>query len=278
MLQNVIKAITLPINSLVLTTIAGLVVMYEYALVAFYYFRRDYSGSCDSVLDCTTTTVYQGLRMDIGSAISPVSVHDDVLWYKRMGFDLTFFIVITTILMNVIFGIIIDAFGSLRDETHSREDHMKNYTFISCIPRGKIEKAGHAANIGCGFEYLEQVKQNRWSYLNFIFFLNRKQSINFTGPESRIYALLGDDDVSWMPQNVCRLMESEDEEAVDPRSLMLELKKSQEEMWERTNEKIESQLTEMRQLVALGFEGDEEAQKKLRSMSKDSVVSAAKNP
>merc|ERR1711976_988906 len=42
MLQNVIKAVTVPFNSLILTTIVGLIVMYEYAVVAFYFFRKDY--------------------------------------------------------------------------------------------------------------------------------------------------------------------------------------------------------------------------------------------
>ena len=117
--------------------------------------------------------------------------------------------------MNVIFGIIIDTFGALRDETQEREDYMKNNTFISCIDRGEIDKVGQAANIGSGFEYLEKVKQNRWSYLNFIFYLKRKDSTEYTGAETRITSLLEDEDVTWMPLTVCRLMEdgSEAEES-----------------------------------------------------------------
>ena len=34
----------------------------------------------------------------------------------RLIFDLSFFIIVTTIGLNVVFGIIVDAFGELRDE------------------------------------------------------------------------------------------------------------------------------------------------------------------
>merc|ERR1719162_2766090 len=90
MLQNVIRAVTVPINALAQTTIVGVIVMYEYAIIGFHFFRKDYKHQCQSVLDCTMTTIYQGLRADIGSEIKPVGV-DDRHWYARMGFDLSYF-------------------------------------------------------------------------------------------------------------------------------------------------------------------------------------------
>merc|ERR1719387_641168 len=113
-----------------LTAGVGVVVMYNFATVAFYYFRDDYAGSCDGMVECTTTTIYKGLRADIGSAIGDVDPESNHL-YARVGFDLSFFVVITTVLMNVIFGIIIDTFGSLRDRTQEREVFFMNTTFIS---------------------------------------------------------------------------------------------------------------------------------------------------
>ncbi len=37
-----------------------------------------------------------------------------------------------------------------------------------------------------GFEHIETVTQSRWNYLNFIFYLGRKDPVEFSGPESRI--------------------------------------------------------------------------------------------
>ena len=134
------------------------------------------------MLDCSTTTIYQGLRMDIGTALRATAVQDDLNWYKRIAFDLTYFVVITTVLMNVIFGIIIDTFGSLRDQSMERDQHQQNNTFISCIDRSDAERAGQEAGIGNGFEFLEEVKQNKWSYLNYIFYLKETSITDYTGP------------------------------------------------------------------------------------------------
>ncbi|CAD7974777.1 unnamed protein product, partial [Amoebophrya sp. A120] len=140
MLENVLKAVMIPIKSLGLTFLLGMIIMYTYAFVGFYYFRPDFEGACTNIADCTVTTIYQGMRSDIGSALHGVSPSVPN-WYERVGYDLSYFIIITTVLMNVIFGIILDTFGSLRDETQQREEYMKNVSFISCLDRSEIEKA-----------------------------------------------------------------------------------------------------------------------------------------
>eukprot|EP00397_Hematodinium_sp_SG-2012_P000177 GEMP01000177.1.p1 GENE.GEMP01000177.1~~GEMP01000177.1.p1 ORF type:complete len:2785 (+),score=546.68 GEMP01000177.1:287-8641(+) len=220
MLQNVIKAVTIPSKSLILTGIVGLIVMYQYAFIAFYFFRADYSSSCSTILDCTTETIYQGLRADIGSSIEPVNP-GSANWYQRMGFDLTYFIIITTVLMNVIFGIIIDTFGSLRDLTEEREKYMNNTTFISCLCRQDVDKVASNMddpNIKTGFHYLENVTQNKWNYMNFIFYLYRKDPTEYTGPETFVRTKLDDEDTGWMPLSRCLLLEGGGlaEEEMDP--------------------------------------------------------------
>merc|ERR1719235_1825882 len=124
------------------------------------------------------TTIYQGTLHNIGSALRPVDVADDA-WYPRMAFDLSYFVVITTVLMNVIFGIIIDTFGALRDSTQERTVFLHNNTFITCIDRSEIDKIAGSMDIHNGFEYIEKHCQSRWSYLNFIFFLKRKDPSSF---------------------------------------------------------------------------------------------------
>jgi hypothetical protein len=208
MLQNVVKAVTVPIEALTLTTICGIMVMYEYAILAFYYFRHEYKGTCQSTIDCTMTTIYVGLRMDIGSGIAATHVFDGD-WYPRMAFDLSYFVVITTVLMNVIFGIILDQFGSLRDETSERISYFKNTTFIACLDRSDVEAVALEKGISNGWEYLEGVKgkHHKWKYLNFIFYLNTKDPTEQLGHESIVSTLLEDGEVSWMPAHNCMLMQ-----------------------------------------------------------------------
>lgn len=210
MLQNVVKAVTVPIEALTLTAVVGVIVMYEYAIIAFWYFRKDYDGTCNQMIDCTLTTIYQGLRMDIGSALRATHVFDEN-WYARLSFDLSYFVVITTVLMNVIFGIILDQFGQLRDDTSHRFSYFKNTTMIACIDRSNIEEIALAKGISGGWDYLEHPyhgKHHCWKYLNFIFYLRTKDPTEYLGAESIIAVLLEDGEASWLPRQTCKLMVS----------------------------------------------------------------------
>ena len=49
---------------------------------------------------------------------------------RAIFFDLSFFIIVTTIGLNIVFGIIVDTFSELRDE---RVTEKKLRTFNNCI-------------------------------------------------------------------------------------------------------------------------------------------------
>mmetsp|Transcript_3049 Transcript_3049/g.9033 ORF Transcript_3049/g.9033 Transcript_3049/m.9033 type:complete len:509 (-) Transcript_3049:27-1553(-) len=203
-LQRIIKAVLIPLDLLALTMMVGVILMYEYAVVAFYYFRRDYTGSCSSMRDCTMTTIYLGLREDIGANLDSVDVKSDS-WVGRVFFDLSFFILITTVLMNILFGIIVDTFGMLRDKAQDRDSYMKNKTFIASLERSVIDKAARAVGVVSGFDYLEKERQHCWNYMYFVFYLKYKDPIQFMGPETRISQLIQDEDISWLPIYLCSL-------------------------------------------------------------------------
>jgi len=225
-LQNIIKAVTDPIVSLALTMLVGIILMYEYAVIAFFYYRRDYEKeSCMSMADCTMMTIYLGMREDIGQSISGVTPpqnssdpnfpFDQEHFYGRVVFDLSFFVLITTIGMNILFGIIVDTFGALRDQVHERETYKKRTTFISSLERSDIDKSARAVGIPSGFDYLENDRQNQWNYMNFIFYLKRKDKINYAGPETLINKLISDEDISWLPLYTCTLQQNQREQEAE---------------------------------------------------------------
>lgn len=225
-LQDVTKAVTIPAQQLATTGCMAIIILYEFAVMAFYFFRDDYQDRCNGMVDCMTTTIYLGLRMDLGTALAPVSVAREGDWYPRMAFDLTFWIVITTITMTVIIGIIIDTFGMLRDENQTREGYFKNTTFIACIERPNIDKVANIMGLPNGWDHLENAitgKQAPWKYLNFMFYLQHKDPAKFTGAETKINALMIDGDVAWLPLGTCKVMQSaqkaaqEEEGGIDKR-------------------------------------------------------------
>lgn len=99
---------------------------------------------CDTPIMCFMYVVNVGLRAGGGVGeplIQPDPyVSDD--YYSRFFFDLTFFLVIIIIWMNIIFGIIIDTFAALRDEKTQKDSDAKNKCFICSLERTLFEKEG----------------------------------------------------------------------------------------------------------------------------------------
>ena len=59
----------------------------------------------------------------------------------RFAFDLTFFIIITIIGLNVVFGIIVDTFSELRSEKAECEDKMTGSCFICGLGSQDFERS-----------------------------------------------------------------------------------------------------------------------------------------
>jgi hypothetical protein len=109
-------------------------------------------GSCDTLRMCIITTLNWGLRNgggigDVLRQISPsvskyFNFDNNVLIQEskfmwRIAYDLSFFIVLIVIVLNLIFGVIIDTFGDLRNEKNEKEDVLKNTCFICGLERGR---------------------------------------------------------------------------------------------------------------------------------------------
>ena len=117
----------------------------------------------------------------------------------RYVFDLSFFIIVIVIGLNVIFGIIVDTFSELRDEKRRIEDDIQNYCFICSLPRFLylfyfifkilifmiyfIFSAEFDRNSPGGFHYHSTVDHNMWNYLLFAVYLTRKDPFEYNSRE-----------------------------------------------------------------------------------------------
>jgi hypothetical protein len=61
-------------------------------------------------------------------------------FHTRLIYDISIFLIINVVFMNIIFGIIIDTFAVLRDENKRKEEDIKNICFVCSLNRTKIEK------------------------------------------------------------------------------------------------------------------------------------------
>ena len=124
-LQNVIQSVTRNGRSIVVTGVLGVIIVYLFSVVAFLFLRDDFvlevgdvpERTCDSLLLCIVTSMNQGLRNGggIGDILKERSAADP-LFAARVVFDLLFFFVLIVIVLNLIFGVIIDTFADLREE------------------------------------------------------------------------------------------------------------------------------------------------------------------
>jgi len=217
-LHNVVKAVTNPLESLLLTSLLGVLVLYGYSSYGYFFLRPDFESkpghpSCATFADCTVFTMNTGLRHEggIGFGLQErPEDRDDHLQVSRFIYDLSFFVLITTLFLNLLFGIIVDTFGSLRMESQSRENNLRNTAFVSCLDRSQLDKSLSALGRNSGFDWLEAGGQNKWSYMKFILYLKKKDPLNYTGPETAVVRLVNNEDISWMPNSTCAVLQQEE--------------------------------------------------------------------
>ena len=240
-LQNVIKSITINSPQLVMTGILGVIVMFIYSMIGYYgsnNFRNNMIFSnqvgwdnsenlylCDTPIHCFMFVVNIGLRSGGGvgdNVKQPMPSEDDALYKERFFYDLTFFLIVNIILLNIIFGIIIDTFAELRVQKNMRgkilsfccnlliffmifndnlkyKNHFlidfdeKNNCFICGTDRSTFEK------VGVSFNKHTKKEHNLWNYLFYVIHLKLKEPKDYNGTESYVARKLKSNDISWFP-------------------------------------------------------------------------------
>ncbi|CAJ0918564.1 unnamed protein product, partial [Mesorhabditis belari] len=167
--------------------------------------------TCNSLKMCIITTLNWGLRNGGGIGDVLRNIHpEEPTFYWRIFYDMSFFVVCIVIVLNLIFGVIIDTFGDLRTEKNEKEDVLKNTCFICALERGKFD------NRSVSFEDHREKEHNLWHYLYFIVWLEIKDGTEFTGPESYVHECITGRNLDWFPRMQAISLKEEDHEAEQP--------------------------------------------------------------
>ena len=190
---------------------------------------------CDSLVMCFFTTLDVGMRTgDIsGNAMDGVTFQDGLVYADRVLFGLVFFLFLGVILFDIVTGIIIDTFGSLREETATRLDYLSNTAFISDIERSAYEENGPEFK----YDKLQNEDQLIWNYVLYLAHLRKKNPMMYTGCESEIVRKISEKDASWLPQKLSWALqvfrnksgESGDEDSAEALNAMLDALKTEVE-------------------------------------------------
>ncbi|XP_046984326.1 inositol 1,4,5-trisphosphate receptor [Schistocerca americana] len=201
--------------------------------------------SCDSLIMCIVTTLNQGLRNGggIGDILRAPS-STEPLFVARVVYDLLFYFIVIIIVLNLIFGVIIDTFADLRSEKQQKELILKDTCFICGLNRTAFD------NKTVSFEEHIKCEHNMWHYLYFIVLVKVKDPTEFTGPESYVYAMVKDRNLDWFPRlRAMSLAADEGEgEQMELRTLQAQLEKTQNLVATLSHQltELKDQMTEQR--------------------------------
>nr|KAG5691423.1 hypothetical protein BaRGS_016339 [Batillaria attramentaria] len=166
-------------KSLILVGILGLVIMFMFSLVAFAFFRdkldEKNGRQCTTAYECFVTIIHHGFVEGMYT-VSVMGTFEQQLEDSSFtsalavsAFDLIFFILITTIGLNIIFGIIVDTFSELRDSK--------------------------------GFEKHVKLEHNQWAYLFFFIHLDETCPNDYSALELHVYKLYDKNNFAFFPLN-----------------------------------------------------------------------------
>ncbi|CAH2015696.1 unnamed protein product [Acanthoscelides obtectus] len=212
-LRTILQSVTHNGKQLVLTVMLLTIIVYIYTVIAFNFFRKFYvqeedesvDKKCHDMLTCFVFHLYKGVRAGggIGDEIEPPD--GDEYEVYRIMFDITFFFFVIVILLAIIQGLIIDAFGELRDQLESVKDDMESNCFICGIGKDYLDKVPH------GFDTHVQQEHNLANYMFFLMHLINKPDTEYTGQETYVWNMYQQRCWDFFPVGDCFRKQYEDE-------------------------------------------------------------------
>uniref|UniRef100_A0A8C4H5G0 Ryanodine receptor 3 n=1 Tax=Dicentrarchus labrax TaxID=13489 RepID=A0A8C4H5G0_DICLA len=213
-LRTILSSVTHNGKQLVLTVGLLAVVVYLYTVVAFNFFRKFYNKSededepdmkCDDMMTCYLFHMYVGVRAGGGIGDELEDPAGDPYELYRILFDITFFFFVIVILLAIIQGLIIDAFGELRDQQEQVKEDMETKCFICGIGNDYFDRTPH------GFETHTLQEHNLANYLFFLMYLINKDETEHTGQESFVWKLYQERCWDFYPTGDCFRKQYEDQ-------------------------------------------------------------------
>uniref|UniRef100_A0A8C2FYQ5 Inositol 1,4,5-trisphosphate receptor n=1 Tax=Cyprinus carpio TaxID=7962 RepID=A0A8C2FYQ5_CYPCA len=222
-LLNVMRSVTKNGRSIFLTAVLAIILVYLFSIVGFLFFKDDFlmevdrlpalskhevklfkqnmaqkesckieeeneDGTervCDTLLMCIITVLNHGLRNGGGIAdVLRKLSKEEPMFPARVVYDLLFFFIVIIIVLNLIFGVIIDTFADLRSEKQRKEEILKTTCFICGLERDKFD------NKTVSFEEHIKSEHNMWHYLYFLVLVKVKDPTEYTGPESYVAQMI----------------------------------------------------------------------------------------
>jgi len=205
------------LHSLILTFLLTVIVLYQFAVMLSFGGGENQMldslaspAFCTTLLECSVSVITFGLRHgDLNQitaerlAAPATDFIGEPTYYDNMHgpgvfFVLIFYIIVGVILLNVVFGIIIDAFAALRQADAARKEHMQNTCFICGLHRNTLETRLKDQN---AFQNHIDSSHDMWAYLCLIVSVRSKDELDLTWLESHVANQLENRPPAFFPRN-----------------------------------------------------------------------------
>ena len=209
-LRSVLKAVYEPLNQLTYIFIFFLILVYFYALIVYYFFYDIMpENSCESIVYCLAY-IYSNTFTSGGNLGNFIDDEGGNVNYDasltRYLLDISYTIIMVCLVFQMVTGLIIDTFSSLRNAGEEIENDIDNICFICGLNRGKIEKYYIGKE---GFnKHLED--HDIASYFFYMFYLEEKKHSDYSGIESYVKTEIDKESISWFPIERCLRIEEWD--------------------------------------------------------------------
>lgn len=209
-LINILKSISLNYKQILLTLLLALFIVFIYSTIYMIIYSGDFNADnkyyCDTFSSCFFTILNSGVRAgggigDILNNYTALQVYDVI----RIIFDLSFFVIVIIVLLNIIFGIIIDTFAELRDQRNEILQDLQQNCFICGNTRFQFEIKR------ISWKLHVHLHHSLHSYLAFIVYIRQKEFSKCNGVEKYTKEKIQENDVSFFPRSSISLQKYEEE-------------------------------------------------------------------
>ena len=209
-LHNIIISIKTKYKELGLTFVLMILIMYVFSNVAFFFFNEDFKAEldyfednyCESLIFCFLTTTDSGLRARGGLGDSGERISFARFPFHYVGRIITddlFFFIIIIIMIDLVFGIVIESFDALGIKEQKQKNDKTNHCFICHVNKATVEKNRE------NFDEHREKNHNLWNYVDYMIFLKFSEIHDLNATNSYSREKLDNKDISWLPsyKDVC---------------------------------------------------------------------------
>jgi inositol 1,4,5-triphosphate receptor type 3 len=268
--RAVLLAVILPIKQLTMTFLLAIFVIYIFAFWVFTMYSDDFLGgvaglenSCETLGGCLIVTFDYGIRLS-GGIGDFMKADIGARWYM----DVLYFVVVLVILLNVVFGIIIDTFSELRSDKNERLTKTTNFCFICGIDKLKFDRASDGAT---GFKDHITHDHYMWDYLFFIVFIWLQDKDDDDGLEYYVRDLIDNEDIKWFPMNKAMVFDENDNEDESLTEQIASANKSLESMVTDQSTAIRESLESANNMMRVCMEGLADLNTRITKMEQNGI-------